>query len=149
MIRAPPRSTRTDTLFPYTTLFRSQRQAPRETAPGRDHAPSVQDLGYIWGHKPGNVKDRHPWCQTVAPAPIPRAGREFARHDRLGSDCGLARRIPAFLIQILLLLVDLVAPLVLVLLLHTPRGGGRQRAFAPLPDRSADHRCGTRGVRPV
>src|SRR3546814_2037235 len=27
MIRRPPRSTRTDTLFPYTTLFRS-RQAP-------------------------------------------------------------------------------------------------------------------------
>src|SRR3546814_15134568 len=27
MIRRPPRSTRTDTLFPYTTLFRSQREA--------------------------------------------------------------------------------------------------------------------------
>src|SRR3546814_4776036 len=27
MIRRPPRSTRTDTLFPYTTLFRSERQA--------------------------------------------------------------------------------------------------------------------------
>src|SRR3546814_2829038 len=26
MIRRPPRSTRTDTLFPYTTLFRSQRE---------------------------------------------------------------------------------------------------------------------------
>src|SRR3546814_2047070 len=25
MIRRPPRSTRTDTLFPYTTLFRSQK----------------------------------------------------------------------------------------------------------------------------
>src|SRR3546814_20710307 len=32
MIRRPPRSTRTDTLFPYTTLFRSdlrRRQDPR------------------------------------------------------------------------------------------------------------------------
>src|SRR3546814_11632951 len=29
MIRRPPRSTRTDTLFPYTTLFRS-RLAPRD-----------------------------------------------------------------------------------------------------------------------
>src|SRR3546814_8731828 len=31
MIRRPPRSTRTDTLFPYTTLFRSelQRDLPR------------------------------------------------------------------------------------------------------------------------
>src|SRR3546814_4471993 len=27
MIRRPPRSTRTDTLFPYTTLFRSDRDA--------------------------------------------------------------------------------------------------------------------------
>src|SRR3546814_8036796 len=27
MIRRPPRSTRTDTLFPYTTLFRSRRGA--------------------------------------------------------------------------------------------------------------------------
>src|SRR6056297_526975 len=29
MIRRPPRSTRTDTLFPYTTLFRSSRRATR------------------------------------------------------------------------------------------------------------------------
>src|SRR3546814_13173580 len=28
MIRRPPRSTRTDTLFPYTTLFRSQARMP-------------------------------------------------------------------------------------------------------------------------
>src|SRR3546814_8476760 len=28
MIRRPPRSTRTDTLFPYTTLFRSSRKRP-------------------------------------------------------------------------------------------------------------------------
>src|SRR3546814_2140199 len=28
MIRRPPRSTRTDTLFPYTTLFRSTRLRP-------------------------------------------------------------------------------------------------------------------------
>src|SRR3546814_5432460 len=36
MIRRPPRSTRTDTLFPYTTLFRSRRQgasAENGTAP--------------------------------------------------------------------------------------------------------------------
>src|SRR3546814_9606673 len=29
MIRRPPRSTRTDTLFPYTTLFRSSRFSPQ------------------------------------------------------------------------------------------------------------------------
>src|SRR3546814_955216 len=30
MIRRPPRSTRTDTLFPYTTLFRSDVPMPRK-----------------------------------------------------------------------------------------------------------------------
>src|SRR3546814_3459171 len=42
MIRRPPRSTRTDTLFPYTTLFRSTgrfsrrpRRHPRGAEPGR------------------------------------------------------------------------------------------------------------------
>src|SRR3546814_16906161 len=32
MIRRPPRSTRTDTLFPYTTLFRSELEAEIEAA---------------------------------------------------------------------------------------------------------------------
>src|SRR3546814_17069326 len=32
MIRRPPRSTRTDTLFPYTTLFRSERLARQRRA---------------------------------------------------------------------------------------------------------------------
>src|SRR3546814_19416214 len=35
MIRRPPRSTRTDTLFPYTTLFRSSR--PARTVPVLRH----------------------------------------------------------------------------------------------------------------
>src|SRR3546814_20037596 len=39
MIRRPPRSTRTDTLFPYTTLFRSpRRRAPRLWAPAARRA---------------------------------------------------------------------------------------------------------------
>src|SRR3546814_14464539 len=42
MIRRPPRSTRTDTLFPYTTLFRSRRIDGVE----------VQFLGAIVGHDP-------------------------------------------------------------------------------------------------
>src|SRR3546814_7541144 len=33
MIRRPPRSTRTDTLFPYTTLFRSQVEAWGDDVP--------------------------------------------------------------------------------------------------------------------
>src|SRR3546814_11353995 len=38
MIRRPPRSTRTDTLFPYTTLFRSRKaiMAPSPTPAGID-----------------------------------------------------------------------------------------------------------------
>src|SRR3546814_3117207 len=39
MIRRPPRSTRTDTLFPYTTLFRSEagRRHHRNFGHGRRH----------------------------------------------------------------------------------------------------------------
>src|SRR3546814_9374109 len=40
MIRRPPRSTRTDTLFPYTTLFRSS-EMPAAGAPLRVPAGSV------------------------------------------------------------------------------------------------------------
>src|SRR3546814_11881381 len=39
MIRRPPRSTRTDTLFPYTTLFRSMPALMRRLA---EHAPGIQ-----------------------------------------------------------------------------------------------------------
>src|SRR3546814_7113916 len=40
MIRRPPRSTRTDTLFPYTTLFRSYKiiaNSPKRAAPAPRH----------------------------------------------------------------------------------------------------------------
>src|SRR3546814_1974723 len=43
MIRRPPRSTRTDTLFPYTTLFRSHfLDALDQVVPGRVF-PTLQD----------------------------------------------------------------------------------------------------------
>src|SRR3546814_18877784 len=38
MIRRPPRSTRTDTLFPYTTLFRSLARQVAEALGSADHA---------------------------------------------------------------------------------------------------------------
>src|SRR3546814_20062290 len=42
MIRRPPRSTRTDTLFPYTTLFRSSIFLKSlYTAPAHDPVPSL------------------------------------------------------------------------------------------------------------
>src|SRR3546814_9301984 len=40
MIRRPPRSTRTDTLFPYTTLFRSPRPHPHARDPHEDDDPA-------------------------------------------------------------------------------------------------------------
>src|SRR3546814_9023409 len=42
MIRRPPRSTRTDTLFPYTTLFRSHAVPAQRPAP---RAPCLQARG--------------------------------------------------------------------------------------------------------
>src|SRR3546814_8384159 len=50
MIRRPPRSTRTDTLFPYTTLFRSPR------------ASVTPCLGH---------RSRHPHCTTRIRLPTP------------------------------------------------------------------------------
>src|SRR3546814_8211367 len=44
MIRRPPRSTRTDTLFPYTTLFRSEGVAElRALRPGDGEIPIAVD----------------------------------------------------------------------------------------------------------
>src|SRR3546814_16035116 len=41
MIRRPPRSTRTDTLFPYTTLFRSLRKNFKSPVKKLSAAPSA------------------------------------------------------------------------------------------------------------
>src|SRR3546814_9223661 len=41
MIRRPPRSTRTDTLFPYTTLFRSPVARPLQAAPMHPCRPTA------------------------------------------------------------------------------------------------------------
>src|SRR3546814_9252858 len=44
MIRRPPRSTRTDTLFPYTTLFRSfERRATVEGSTPREGRPTMEE----------------------------------------------------------------------------------------------------------
>src|SRR3546814_18392187 len=66
MIRRPPRSTRTDTLFPYTTLFRSLERFGRRPV-GDDlldpltillHLEEVRDL-HEFGHvRPGLAQDR-------------------------------------------------------------------------------------------
>src|SRR3546814_9523010 len=53
MIRRPPRSTRTDTLFPYTTLFRSRRQEDGDMPAGG--TLDLNDLGI------GCVDVAHGW----------------------------------------------------------------------------------------
>src|SRR3546814_7958513 len=69
MIRAPPRSTRTDTLFPYTTLFRSPRDlleqriarlGPRAVVDPRklvDLDEDHPDVGVMRGMQVGKVAD--------------------------------------------------------------------------------------------
>src|SRR3546814_7869004 len=66
MIRRPPRSTRTDTLFPYTTLFRSigaERQRAEELR-GRNLAlpvirRAVTHLGGATGYRIEHRSDEH------------------------------------------------------------------------------------------
>src|SRR3546814_6348301 len=43
MIRRPPRSTRTDTLFPYPTLFRSTSLCPKTESDRRERQISLRD----------------------------------------------------------------------------------------------------------
>src|SRR3546814_9109508 len=63
MLRRPPRSTRTDTLFPYTTLFRSRGAA--NLLPKRPKRPQVSGISRrqkalraVPGRRPGNGKCR-------------------------------------------------------------------------------------------
>src|SRR3546814_12976947 len=67
MIRRPPRSTRTDTLFPYTTLFRSH--------PGKDRV-----LGYVLQNF---AADEHDWLDPLLDAIAAEAGN-LARGDDAG-----------------------------------------------------------------
>src|SRR3546814_15996344 len=46
MIRRPPRSTRTDTLFPYTTLFRSRRKSVGKDQPAGVRRRQVDAPGF-------------------------------------------------------------------------------------------------------
>src|SRR3546814_9395468 len=48
MIRRPPRSTRTDTLFPYTTLFRSGR--------GEQHVTALVGGREVVRHQPSDLQ---------------------------------------------------------------------------------------------
>src|SRR3546814_5868905 len=76
MIRRPPRSTRSDTLFPYTTLFRSVPVLPGgivtfrrwRAVPDAKHMRIVyQKIRVPNPRRPGGAIDREPWPTTLAP----------------------------------------------------------------------------------
>src|SRR3546814_1860316 len=74
MIRRPPRSTRTDTLFPYTTLFRSSR-AVQERVQLVDEAPGAK---HVQRDRAGGGVPVHPRCHDrrlwpVGPADVERS----------------------------------------------------------------------------
>src|SRR3546814_7108873 len=78
MIRRPPRSTRTDTLFPYTTRFRSHGCADRRRASPRRHtaagkAGRDRDEG---GHRDGRHRRR--WGGDRATVPGAAAATDRA-----------------------------------------------------------------------
>src|SRR3546814_14046614 len=70
MIRRPPRSTRTDTLFPYTTLFRSR------------HRDAVADMRRARAVKLGIILDRLGQHRGVAVTRHLRAGALKRGEDR-------------------------------------------------------------------
>src|SRR3546814_13943827 len=60
MIRRPPRSTRTDTLFPYTTLFRSVEPRAHllaRTRAGEESVGRHQPVATRFGHLAGEALD--------------------------------------------------------------------------------------------
>src|SRR3546814_1184700 len=57
MIRRPPRSTRTDTLFPYTTLFRSPESASR---PRMSDFPALENFLSAYFHQDWRVEHDAP-----------------------------------------------------------------------------------------
>src|SRR3546814_3986678 len=80
MILLPPRSTRTDTLFPYTTLFRSLDGRPDHRLPAHGPRPARRLLRHLRG-RPGTPAGRR--AGAVAPAAHQAAGAGL-RHDAQG-----------------------------------------------------------------
>src|SRR3546814_14187729 len=95
MIRQPPRSTRTDTLFPYTTLFRSRSTAVRlHIAIGRElrncdaPPPGFTRGGAIVAKLPSSANGANkPGC----PPPAVAHAAELARNGR-GAKVQVSRR---------------------------------------------------------
>src|SRR3546814_9418400 len=66
MIRRPPRSTRTDTLFPYTTLFRSLRADSRPQPSDRRGADYGTGRPAFWEPNRWEHRPRRP-CDARSP----------------------------------------------------------------------------------
>src|SRR3546814_3559461 len=75
MIRRPPRSTRTDTLFPYTTLFRSQCVANVLLSP-----PDCRG----WAVRVECPTMRRRWCEKSQEGLDPPVPRHHFRGDESG-----------------------------------------------------------------
>src|SRR3546814_8385343 len=90
MIRRPPRSTRTDTLFPYTTLFRSgawHREPRRRGKSGNGPHVHHQSVAQPSRRQPVHHPSHHPEPRrAVAPA---RRGDGSARRRPSGPPLGL------------------------------------------------------------
>src|SRR3546814_7869219 len=83
MIRRPPRSTRTDTLFPYTTLFRSVRQHHPRVDPGHHRpGPCVEHVGCR--RRCGNPRAD----ASIASARLRRVSRLFVQQAPAGGGHG-------------------------------------------------------------
>src|SRR3546814_18005827 len=89
MIRQPPGSTLTDTLFPYTTLFRS-RAGPGALAPGRGARRRVRPLPGLPPWLVGRL-GRRPRCGRLAGDPVATPARRRHRSTALAP----ARRLAA------------------------------------------------------
>src|SRR3546814_10761674 len=70
MIRPPPRSTRTDTLFPYTTLFRSDSGRACGVTPGTG-ANRYYPRHWRW-RQCGGAQRPNAWMRGFAPARVRR-----------------------------------------------------------------------------
>src|SRR3546814_1770901 len=82
MIRLPPRSTRTDTLFPYTTLFRSvaERTAGVAIRPRPHRLAGV--VSGCRGAAPGRPRDRRAGAEAAVGGRLDRRPREHAFVDQ-------------------------------------------------------------------
>src|SRR3546814_5083294 len=81
MIRRPPRSTRTDTLFPYTTLFRSRAlRRARRPGPGDDVVVEPRSHAAVVVAREHARDDRHlPACRVAVALIEPvHVGHELA-----------------------------------------------------------------------